>query len=214
MREVAAAAMPIVPTFDGIKADLERGLNDPMRAAGKRGGKDFSDSAGDSMRTSLSQHAKKAALLAAGAVAATGAVAGAGFVKYLGEAIDRGAVEDRLAAALGASPKIAEQYGQVASNLYAGAWGESFDEVAHGVEAVGTSFRRLKTAEDLERVSAQALNFAGIFEVDIVDAVGKASTVMKSGLADNATEAFDLLTAASQRVPSALRGDLLDAAEE
>lgn len=37
---------------------------------------------------------------------------------------------------------------------------------------------------------------------------------MKSGLAKNGQEAFDLLTRASQKVPAALREDLLDAGEE
>lgn len=148
---------------------------------------------------------------AAAAGAATAALGAIGTA--VADAIGNEKVLDRMAASLGATPAVAEKYGKVASNLYAGAWGENLDEVAHAVEAVGTSFRGLSNA-GLEKVSAQALDFAAIFETEVPDAVAKASTVVNSGLAKNATEAFDLLTAASQRVPAALRGDLMDASEE
>lgn len=149
---------------------------------------------------------------AAAAGAAVGALGAIGTA--VADAIGNEKVLDRMAASLGATPAVAEKYGKAASNLYAGAWGESLDDTARAVEAVGTSFRGLASQGALEKVSAQALDFAAIFETEVPDAVAKASTVVNSGLAKDATEAFDLLTAASQRVPAALRGDLMDASEE
>lgn len=149
----------------------------------------------------------------AGLGVAAGA-AGLAVAKGLGKAFENEKLNDRLAASLGATPKQAERFGKVASRLYAGAWGESMADVTTAVEAVGSSFNRLKSNRGLEKVTAQALDFASIFQTDVPRATQVASTVMKSGLAKSATEAFDLMTAASQRVPSSLREDVMDAAEE
>lgn len=83
MREIGSAAMPIVPTFNGIKNDLERGLSSPMGAAGTKGGRLYGDSAGKSLTSSLSRHAKKAALLASGALV----VGAAGAFKFGADAV-------------------------------------------------------------------------------------------------------------------------------
>lgn len=69
MREIGAAALPIIPTFDGVKSNLERGLSGPLSQSGSRAGRAFGDNAGKSLTSSLSAHAKKAAALAAGAFA-------------------------------------------------------------------------------------------------------------------------------------------------
>lgn len=153
---------------------------------------------------------------AAGAMAATAAAAAGGAI-VIGQAfsdmLGNEKVNDRLAASLGATPETAEKYGEISSRLYAGAWGESMGDVAAAVESVASSFRGLGSKE-LERASAQAMDFASIFEVDLPRATSVASNVFKSGLAKDAEEAFDLMTAASQRVPKDLREDVMDAAEE
>jgi phage-related minor tail protein len=134
-------------------------------------------------------------------------------VKGIGDAMDKEVVNDRLAASLGATPKMAERMGKISSRLYAGAWGDSMDEVAHAVEAAATSFDGL-SAGGLQKASRQALDYSKIFEVDLPKATMVAGQAVKSGLAKNATEAFDLMTAASQRVPASLRDDVLDAGNE
>jgi phage-related minor tail protein len=146
---------------------------------------------------------------------AGGAMAGLALAaKGIADAMDREVVNDRLAASLGATPKMAEKMGKVSSRLYAGAWGDSMGEVADAVEAVGTSFDGMGKGGQLERVSRQAMDFSKIFRVDLPKATMVAGQAVKSGLAKNATEAFDLMTAASQRVPAALRDDVLDAGNE
>ena len=72
MREIGAAAMPIIPSFDGIKGQLEQGLNRPLREGGTEGGRQYGENAGRSLTASLGKHAKKAALLATGAFAGIG----------------------------------------------------------------------------------------------------------------------------------------------
>lgn len=193
---------------------LEREIGPQVEQAGRRGGDDYSAGFSDSAERGLSSRAKgilKGFSVAAGAAIAAGvATAGAAVVKSL----DNEKITDRMTAALGATPKVAARYGKVAANLYAGAWGESMADVTGAVESVSSSFRDLGNKGELQRVTRQALDFAAIFETDVPRAAQVASTVMQSGLAKSATEAFDLMTAASQRVPAALRGDVLDAAEE
>lgn len=76
MREIGSAAMPIIPVFGkGLKADLERGMGGSLDKAGASGGRRFGDAAGRELTASLGKHAKRAALLASGALLATGAVA-------------------------------------------------------------------------------------------------------------------------------------------
>lgn len=83
MREVGAAAMPIIPTFDGIKANLEKGVTGPLGRAGTESGRRFGDNAGRSLTSSLSRHTKRAALLAAGTFAGAGIAA----IKYGSDAV-------------------------------------------------------------------------------------------------------------------------------
>ena len=155
----------------------------------------------------------KAAKIGFASVATAAAGATAAITASIATALGQEKSSDRLAASLGATPAVAEKYGKIAGNLYAGAWGESMDDVNHAIESVASSFKGLSGA-GLEKVTIQAMDFASIFETDLPRATAIASTVMKSGLAKSATEAFDLMTAASQRVPAALREDIGDAAEE
>ena len=145
------------------------------------------------------------------AAAAAGAVLA---IKGIGQAMENEKVNDRLSAALGTTPAQAKKFGDLASKLYAGAWGESMADVSHSIEAVATSFKGLGTGAALEKATIQAMDFASIFEVDLPKAVSSASQIVKSGLAKDAGQAFDLLTEASQKVPMHLREDVLDATEE
>jgi hypothetical protein len=71
------AALQIIPSFDGMESRLERGVRGPMTSAGSKGGRLFGDSAGRSLVSSISTHAKHAAFLAAGAFSAAAVAGGA-----------------------------------------------------------------------------------------------------------------------------------------
>lgn len=143
-----------------------------------------------------------------------GAFTALGLGAALSETLDADAATDKLAASLGATPKQAQRYGKLAGDLYAGAWGGSLEEVSAAVGAVKTSFDDLGNGAGLRNASIQALDFATIFDTEVSRAAQAAGLAVKSGLAKNATEAFDLLTAASQRVPVELREDVIDASNE
>lgn len=148
------------------------------------------------------------------------ATAGAGvataFVGSVAAGMSVEAGTDKLAAQLGLSTKESQRAGKIAGELYAGAWGENRGQVNDAVGAVMSSIRGMADASgaQIERATQKALDFATAFDVDVNRAVQVAGQAVSTGLAKNATQAFDLITAASQRVPAALREDVLDAADE
>jgi hypothetical protein len=176
-------------------------LSDTLVPAAERAGEEAGEKAGDGLKT-------KGALGAA----AAGALVGAAFV----EALDVDAAADKLVAQLGANAVQAERYGRVAGNLYANAWGDSMDHVNEAIGAVVSSIDGMDTASgrQLGRLTSRALDFATAFEVDVTRSVQVADTLIEAKLAKNGLRAFDLLTKGAQKVPSALREDLMDAVEE
>ena len=149
---------------------------------------------------------------AAGALLGAAAIVAAGFA----EAMDQSRLSDKLAAQLGLNEEESARAGKVAGDLYANAYGDSFESVNTAVGSVMSSIDGMTDAskEDLESVTATALDFASAFDIDVTRAAQVAGTAIKSGLAKDAEEAFDLITAASQKVPANLRENILDAVDE
>lgn len=187
------------------------------KKAGKETGKAVADGvgdagsdAGDTFGTNLASILKaKGPALAASAGAAIGVAVVGGFV----ENFERDASGKKLVASLGLDGKEAAELNATASNIYKDAWGESFEEVQQGVAATKSSFRDLD-GEELRKAAEAAQIFSDIFGVDVVQAAGTASVAVKQGLAKDAVEAFDLMTAAAQEVPIQFRDELQDAVTE
>lgn len=154
----------------------------------------------------------------AGKAAAAAAAAFAG--KQIGNALaanlDAERINDELSASLGATPAQAEGWGAAAGALYRDAYGENLGEVSAAVESVISSIGGMREASeaDLADVTAQAMDVAKAFKLDVGDAATTAGLLVKTGLAGNATEALDLITAGLQKVPVALRGEVMDATKE
>lgn len=149
-------------------------------------------------------------------LASTAVVAGGAFGASLAGAMDLEPSRDRVAASLGLTEKEAARVGKVSGELFADAWGESASDVDAAIEAVVSSIDGMRTASEarLRGVTEAALTLASVFEVDVVRATQVAGNMMTNGLAKNATQAFDLLTAALSKVPVQLREDVMDAADE
>lgn len=147
---------------------------------------------------------------------ALGAYIGAELVQGFGDAANAERLNDRLAAALNLDPSAAATAGQVAGRLYVDAYGESLDEVNAAVEAVMSGIPGMldAPAESIEGVTANVLDMATAFEVDVARASQVAGQMLTNGLAADAEGAVDLLTATLQRVPAAVREDVLDATDE
>lgn len=145
-----------------------------------------------------------------------GAMAGVSLGASLVQGISIDQANSKLAAQLGLTKEESARIGGVAGDLYADAYGESMEQVNTAVGSVMSSIKGMSTASsaDLESVTQKALNFASTFDVEVDRAVQSVGTLINSGLATNATQAFDLITAASQKVPASLRENVLDASDE
>lgn len=152
----------------------------------------------------LDSGTKKLAGLAAGA-------AGVGGAMELGmKSLENGATFDKMAAQMGATGELAKEYGKEAGSLYAQGLGTSMEDAALAVQSVAIAFPTagFEGEKALGEISASAMQFADIFDTDVSESVQSASQLVTAGLAKDSTEAFDLMTAAAQRVGPAMRDEL------
>lgn len=146
-----------------------------------------------------------------------GAVAmGAAFLAGLGSALDSEAAGDKVAAALGLTAAESKRLGGVAGKLYANAYGDSLETVNGAVESVLSSIKGMRdaAAPAVEAVTAKVLDMAAAFELEAGRSAQVAGQLIETKLARDATHALDLLTVGLQKVPKAVREDLVDALDE
>ncbi|MCX4577940.1 phage tail tape measure protein [Streptomyces sp. NBC_01571] len=153
--------------------------------------------------------------LAGPAALGAGAALGAALVVGIGQAMEKSKITSRLEAQLGATPAVAKKVGKVAGELYSDAISTDFQQAADGIRAVmtaglvppGASIKQIKS------IATNALDLANVFEVDLGQATNAVGQMMKTGLAKNGKEAFDVLTRGFQTMgPRA--DDLLDTFNE
>lgn len=145
----------------------------------------------DDAQGSLKSFAAKGAVAAA---AAGTAIAGAvGFAVAAGMDIE--AANDKLAAQLGASGQYAADLGMIAGNLYSNAYGESIQQVNEALKGVLQSglLPEDATNAQIESITAKALDLASVMELDVGEAASAAGQMVRTGLADNADQAMDIL---------------------
>jgi phage-related minor tail protein len=137
-----------------------------------------------------------AATAAAAGGAAIAAALGAGVLAGL----EQSQVEAKLAAQLGATGPAAEAAGDAAGNLYARGIVGSIEEAASAVKTVLQNNLVPKDAgqAELDAVAARVSDLAVVLDED-ASAVGRAvSQMIRTGIADSAEEAFDILNKGAQ----------------
>ncbi|WP_435107788.1 phage tail tape measure protein [Nocardiopsis synnemataformans] len=141
----------------------------------------------------------------------TGAALGGGITA----ALDIGSANAKLTAQLGLTADEAARAGEVAGAVYSDGFGSSIGEVNTALQGVHTNIGGLSTftTGELEEMSTSALALATTFDQDVNQATVAAGQLMKTGLAADATEAFDILTAGFQSGADR-SGDLLDTVTE
>jgi hypothetical protein len=151
-----------------------------------------------------------------GPALAGGAAAGATFMMGLNEVFSREAGTDAVAARLGLGPDASARVGRVSGKLFAGAYGESMEEVGSAVDAVMSTLPGMLGASDsaIENTTAKALDLANGFGFDVVQSVGLAGISISHGLARDSDHAFDLIVASMQKMPANMREELFPAIEE
>lgn len=131
-----------------------------------------------------------------------------GIGEQLNAALDVGKSRSKLAAQLGLNAEDAAKYGKVASDLYAGAWGESLDDVNNTIATVTQNIGQ-GSDEWLKKTSALTLDFATTFDQDAQSVTKAIATMLNTGIAQSSEEAFDILTAGMQQGANKA-DDLLD----
>lgn len=199
--ELATAYVSLVASAKGIASSVSEELGAPLERAAKESG----DKAGSSLADGL-----KAGLGAAGVAA--GGLLSKGFLDSVGQE----AGTDKLAAKLGIyDPKYAADLGKIAGNVYAGAWGENLGQVNDAVAGVLQNglLPEDATNAQIEAMTTKVLDLSTAFDQDLGGAAAAAGQLIKTGLAKNADEAFDIITRGFQQGADK-RGDFLDTLNE
>lgn len=143
---------------------------------------------------------------------------GAGFAALLGASVVQGldmeAAGAKLSAQLQLGPAEAAEVAQVSAAVYKDAWGESVDEVNLAVKGVYANIGDTSQAEGgLEGLTSKTLALAKTFDQDLTMATAAAGQMVRTGLADDADEALDIL-AVGLGTAADKSGDLLETFNE
>lgn len=177
---------------DRASSEVDK-VGDSMRGAG-----DQADALGDRVRGMFG--------VLAGAAAGAGLAVGAAF----GSALEQEGAGRDLGATLGLDPARQAELGRLAGEVFAGNYGDSMEAATGAIGAVVSSIDGMRDASSaaVQATTQDALNFASAFDTDVNGAVGTVGQLIRQGLVADATQGFDLMTAAYQRVPAAMREEL------
>ncbi|MFJ8023369.1 phage tail tape measure protein [Streptomyces sp. NPDC096311] len=128
--------------------------------------------------------------------AALGVGVGASFVS----AMDVDAANDKLAAQLGVGQAEAAKLAKVSANVYKNAWGQSTEDVNDAIRGVYQNIGDTSKAEGgLEGVTTKVIALRDTFDQDLGGVTAAVGQMLKTGLAKNADEAMDIVTAGFQK---------------
>lgn len=105
--------------------------------------------------------------------------------------------QGKMQASLGLTESEAEEFAEIAENLWADAFGENIDEAAAAVTTVSQNMRDIPT-DQLQAATEKAFILADTFDADIADSTKTANTLMKN-FGIESGQAFDLMTVAFQK---------------
>jgi hypothetical protein len=133
------------------------------------------------------------------ASAGIGAGVAAALAVGITSALDVGAANAKLAAQLALGPEQAAAMAKVSASVYQNAWGDSTETVNLAIKGVYQNIGDVGQAKGgLEGVTTKALALAETFDQDLTMATAAVGQLMRTGLAKNADEAFDIITAGLQ----------------
>lgn len=143
-----------------------------------------------------------------------GVAAGAALAVGVLNGFEVEASTDRLAAQLGGG-EWAEDMGDIAGTLYGEAFGDSIAETGQAVRQVVQRNLLPEDATDkaIEGLTRQFLTFTDVMTQDMDMATQAVSKMLKTGIADDGTEALDILTRGVMQGAD-MAGDLLETFQE
>lgn len=149
------------------------------------------------------------------ASAGVGIASGVALAGSLVQAMDLSASRGKLQAQLGVTQKESQRIGNVAGKLFTKAYGDSMEEVNTSVTAVIQNMEGMGKASSaaLELTTGRAITTAKVLGEDVGRVTMSVSQIMRTGLAKNSKEAFDILTRGAQLGANKSQ-DLLDTFNE
>lgn len=192
-----------------VNADASAAKNEISSVGGE------GEAAGDEAGRGLSKGviAALATIPIAGAVVGIGAAIGGALIQGIQDGLSVELSRDMFSAQTGMDEGTARRFGLAAGNSYASAFGESteanLDTARHALQQ--GLIDESATQEQVSAVINQLTGITEVFEYDIPGAARAVGQMLKTGLVDDATEAFDLITKTSQ---GAISDDLLDTMNE
>jgi hypothetical protein len=146
-----------------------------------------------------------------GSALLSGAAIGAALMGGLNKAIDQESAGNLLAAQLGATPEMSASFGKIAGNLYSQNFGESVADIDDALKGVMQNHLLPEDAidADIQRVTGKVINSAKLMGAGYDEMTRAVSTMLKTGMAGSADEAFDILTRGMQQGVNKSQ-DLLD----
>ncbi|MEV0608132.1 phage tail tape measure protein [Polymorphospora rubra] len=212
--DVGSAYVSILPDLSRLPGMIRSGVTIAAQQAGTTIETEITqaaEQAGQAIQTEVSTGAHRAeGSIAglAGSIAAVAAVAAG-----IGEALTQSLNQHRMEAALGISPQDAKQAAEVAAQVYGQAWGDSLDQVSTSIQAIYREIGTIDSGVDLEGLTKKALAFGDAFGQETPDLIKAVGQMLKTGLAVDANEAFDILAVGFQNGTNKA-DDLLDTFNE
>jgi len=144
-------------------------------------------------------------------VQVAGLAAGAALVAGFGNAVEQAQSNNQLAGKLALDPAESARLGRINGDLFAEAYGESLDQVNQASAGVIGNIDGMIDASDemVSKVTAGVLNLADTFELDLGQTTTAIGQLIRTGMAKDADEALDIITAGLQGNARAA-DDLLD----
>lgn len=172
-------------------------ITEPVRRQTRRA----ADEASETLRDRLTAGAQSAAQGIDRGLSVAGAAGGAALAAGVMEGLQQAGLQGKLKAQLGLSAKESERIGKVAGDLFANAYGESMEEVNDAIKSVIQNMDGMRGASSavLKDTAKDALNLANVMGEDVGKVTAAVAQMLKTGLAKNAKEAFDVLTVGTQK---------------
>lgn len=219
--EVGVAYVRLLPSMEGFAAAARRELGSalagPARDAGEQAGKEMGKGLADGVdgaKGDMEKSATKLGGVLKAGLAAAGVAAGALMVAGINGALEQEVATDKLAAQLGGG-EFGREMGQIAGNLYADAFGQSVADTADAVRKVWQNglLPEDATNAQIEALTAKVMTFADVLEQDMDMTTQAVKSMLRSGIADSADEALDIMTRGVQEGADKA-GDLAETFQE
>lgn len=191
-----------------VKADTSQ-AEKQIASLGSEAGKEAGDEAGANMVSGIVE--ALGSIPIAGAVIGAGAAIAGGIILGIKQGLAIEAERDLFSAKTGFDEATSARFGRAAGEAYANAWGTSIaDNLDTARVALEQGLINKDSIErDVEAVIASLSGISQIMEADIPTAARAAGQLIKTGLAGNAQQAFDVIVAGYQNGADASH-DLLD----